>query len=400
MKLTIPAGGLDEVRCVWSGRGGLWAALAAVEEADGVHWTSQLARRRASRVVVELLRPHLLGWPTSRRGWLDALPAQSVRRHLVLDTPGPGVDWPSTRRHGWPPREFHHQRRSRVADTVLATTTRWTIESLVLTVKAADQVDPMILGDAARDRALVAESILDREPLASANPTVPSRIDLAALRSSGRPWAAVAAVAAWLRILDHDPAHLAAMPIDPDPVLMERLFHVAVLGVILKSLRSSGWTITPTGLPGSPDGTPVFAAWDTIGDAWDLWYEMSGAWRYYGVPAPYSFAAAGIAGTGGPLGADVALVRLDDRAVIVECKYSADPTYVGRNGYEQTLAYMSEARTGIARAVAGIVVGPTEIVVSTGRTMTSAGPVRITSPDLLPAALAESFSDVTYALVP
>ncbi len=207
-------------------------------------------------------------------------------------------------------------------------------------------------------------------------------------------------MAEWLRILDHDPSRIANLPLDPDPVLVERLFHVAVLGVILGSLRSAGWTVVPSGLPGSPDGTPVFSATDLLGDAWELWYEMSGAWNYYGVAAPYAAAAVGMSGTGGPLGADLALVRLDDRAVVIECKYSGDPTYVGRNGYQQTVAYMTEARTGLVRAAAGIVVGPTEIVHASGMTLTSAGPVRITSPNQLPVALAASIGDVTDTLVP
>jgi hypothetical protein len=178
----------------------------------------------------------------------------------------------------------------------------------------------MLLDEPERRRVAVAAEMLDREPLASSRPIAPSRSDLQALRASGRPWSSVAAVAVGLRTLDHDPALPASVPLDPDSVLSERLFHVAVLGVVLRALRSMGWALTPTALPGSPDGRPVFRATDPHGEDWDLWYEMSGAWSYYGHVAPYPAAVEGVPGTGGPLGADVALVRDGDRAVVIECK--------------------------------------------------------------------------------
>lgn len=399
MTLTIPTEGLVEIRRVWAGRGGLWNGIAAVESDRGDTWTPELARRRATRVVVELLRPQLLTWPESHRMWLDALPAQTLRRRVVSDVPGAGVDWPLSRMGGWPPREFHHRRRTRVADTVLVTVTRWTIEKLVEGVVAVDALDPSHLGAAARSRVMVAQSMLNREPLASAHLAMPTRQDLAALRSSGRPWASVAAVAGWLRVLDHDATRLADMPINPDPVLADRLFHVAVLGSLLRGLRATGWNISVVGLPGSPNGSPPFVATDPVGDTWDLWFEMSGAWAHYGVPAPYSPAVAGIVGTGGPLGADIALLRHGDRAVLIECKYSENPTYVGRNGYEQVLAYMTEALTGLASTAAGVVVGPDEIVTATGATSTSAGPVIVTNPGLLMSAVAKGLHDVTGSVL-
>jgi hypothetical protein len=399
MTLTIPANGIDEIRRTWTGRGGLWAAIAAVEDDTGVTWTPGLARRRAARVVVEMLRPSVQAWPDSSRKWIDALPAQSIRHHVVADAPGTGIDWPTTRIRGWPPREFHHRRRTRVADTLLVTATRWTIETMTSVLEAADRVDPAIVGSTTRARHEVALSMLQLEPLRSAQPAVPSRADLAALRASGRPWTAVAAAAAWLRVLDHDPAQLADLPIDPDPALADRLFHVAVMGLVLQALRLGRWTVRPTGLPGSPDGTPVFDATDPIGNSWDVWYEMAAAWAHYGVPEPYPPAVRGVTGAGGPLGCDIALVRAGDRAVVIECKYSADPSYVGRNGYEQTLAYMAEALTGLVESVSGVVIGVRELIAAMGETHTSVGTVRVASTDRLAVALQKAIEDATRTLV-
>lgn len=399
MSLSIPARGLDEIRRTWAGRGGLWGGIAQPANDDELGWTPDLARRRASRVVMEIVRPTLERWPASHRAWIDALPAESIRRRFTGDVPGPGVDWVQTRLDGWPPRRFHHRRRSRIADSVLVSATRWTIERLSQVVADADRLDEDILGPLARQRFDVAVSVLSAEPLASAVPSIAGRADLQALRSAGRPWNGVAAIAADLMRIDHDPLSIAELALDPDPALADRLFHVAVLGALLVDLRARGWSIAVMSLPGSPDGRPQFRTTSPLGDDWDVWFEMAGAWSFYGVPAPYPPAAAGITGTGGPLGADIALVRPGDRAVVIECKYSDNPSYVGRAGYEQTLAYMAEAKTGLVREVSGIVVGPAEVVQETGRTITSAGPVAITSPDAL-VGVALEFAGLSMAETP
>jgi hypothetical protein len=249
------------------------------------------------------------------------------------------------------------------------TTTRWTIEALVDVEAEAERVLPGVLGDVA-DRVAIASDLLDTPPMAQAAPVLPSRTDLAALRSSGRPWASVATVAALLRRLDHDPTTLAQELLDPDPDLADRLFHVAVLGLILRELRGKGCRIMTTALPGSADARPVFAVTTPVGVTWDLWFEAAGAWRFYDLVEPFPAAVSGIVGTGGPLGADIALIRPGE-AVLFECKFSRNPTYVGRNGYEQLLAYVAEARSGLADVCEGILVGPDEVVSRPARTRTA-----------------------------
>jgi hypothetical protein len=59
MTLTFPVRGIAEIRRFWAGRGDVWAAIATAGIDDGVNWTPDLARRRAARVVVEMLRPPL-----------------------------------------------------------------------------------------------------------------------------------------------------------------------------------------------------------------------------------------------------------------------------------------------------------------------------------------------------
>lgn len=97
------------------------------------------------RVVVEYLRPQLLTWPESPWKWLDALPAQSIRTRFTANAPGAGVDWVATRLDGWPPRVPSSGRR-RIADSLLVTATRWTIEQLADAVVIADRIAPGVLG--------------------------------------------------------------------------------------------------------------------------------------------------------------------------------------------------------------------------------------------------------------
>ena len=65
MKPTIPLQGLDEIRRVWAGRGGILAGVAAVQDDTGEEWPHDLTRACAARVLLEVLRPHLLSWPNS-----------------------------------------------------------------------------------------------------------------------------------------------------------------------------------------------------------------------------------------------------------------------------------------------------------------------------------------------
>jgi hypothetical protein len=179
-----------------------------------------------------------------------------------------------------------------------------------------------------------------------------------------------------LRRLDHDPSDLAGELLDPDPELADRLFHVAVLGLVLLELRRAGCLLLPTALPGAANAKPVFVVTTPAGVTWDLWFEAAGAWRHYGLVEPYAAAVAGIEGTGGALGADIALIGSAE-AVLFECKFSANPTYVGRSGYEQLLAYMAEAHGRIADVYMGVLIGPDELVTRSASTTTAVGDLHV-----------------------
>src|SRR5450759_2600085 len=128
--LSIPEGGLNEVLRAWNGPGQLHAAVAAVED-EGFewHWTPLDVRRRAHRILFAEVEEFLERWPIRAHDWLHALPAESHRLREVAVAPVGRVSWPDTfRRFRWPPQQFVTKTRRRVADELLTTTLRWTVE--------------------------------------------------------------------------------------------------------------------------------------------------------------------------------------------------------------------------------------------------------------------------------
>jgi hypothetical protein len=383
--ISIPTAGLDSARRIWGGKGELWAAAASVA-GPGIQWTADMARRRAARVVLELVRPHLVRWPNSLRKWIDALPANSVRQRSVGDIPTGFVDWRLTRARGWPPRTFALRSRQRLADTLLLSTLRWTLEELVDLCKDVEQMVPGVTGDLWSELRL-AEALLELDLVAAAGSIAPTSSDLALVKAAGRPWNMVAAVSRALRVMDHDPHALAQQCIKPDPELADRLFHIAAFGLILRTLESIGWNWRPRKVMGMSGGGPIAFLEDAEGLTWDLWFEAGGAWSFYKVREPFNLASAGVSGTGGPLGADVALVLPNKRAVLFECKFSANPSYVAGRGFEQVLAYAAEATSGLVQQAWGVVVGPSEVVEKMGMASTSVGDICIASHEDLPEVM-------------
>ncbi len=77
-------------------------------------------------------------------------------------------------------------------------------------------------------------------------------------------------------------------------------------------------------------------------------------------------ASSGVVSERRPPGADIMITRLNEKALIVECKYSADTGVVAQKGYEQAFAYATEAKTSLVREVTAVVIGPKEAVRESG----------------------------------
>lgn len=392
--LTIPRRGLVETLRAWSGQGQLWAALAATnDEVAEREWTPDMIRRRANRVLFERLHHVIARWPADQRVWLEALPAaiETSVRHSAA--PLPGTSWTSTRMQGWPPRRFVVRSRERVPETVLSTVTRWILEALLPVVHDAGAPSSASQRKA-HDRALRALSLMRAVPLDGVTSAKPTSVDLRAIETEGYPWNLLPPVAAALLDAQRPAviADLAITAVAPYPHLAWRLFQLAVLGEVLHGLRTAGARVVSNHPLGDSVPGPSHTVYDAENRKWDLWFEAAGAWKYYRYDEPYRQAAAGVPGAGAALGTDLMLARPGERALLIECKYSANPRVVAQ-GYLQTLAYAAEACDLAGGSVTAVVVGPDEVVSREhGWADTLAGPISIVAPGTVPLLIENALS--------
>jgi hypothetical protein len=150
----------------------------------------------------------------------------------------------------------------------------------------------------------------------------------------------------------------------PNDDLRPRLFHLAVFGMLLKTLRERGATISSLRpLSGSLFPGPAYQVW-LDGTKWDLWFEAAAMWRYYNLPSPYQelmVPALGHSAT--PLGADILLVAPGNVAHAFECKFG-QTSYIAHSGYLQACTYALELTRYLARRVTVQVVAPDPKVLS------------------------------------
>lgn len=374
---SIPQDGLAEALEGWSSKGELWQSLAAVPSERAWSWRD--SERRAMRVLLAELAGAVEQWPRMELEWVEALPAVSHRIREVGPVPRSGVSWPATRLRGWPPAEFVSRPKTRVADQLLVTALRWTIERLVAIRSSAEKAAPGV-SEPIRAQLDTAQALLEIEPVASALGVAPAEVDLAGISSEGRPWAQMAPVTAQLLALDDASVLALARRLVAPTEERWRLFHLAVFGETLRALRQCGLRYRSLRPLSATTSGPAFEIVDHNGRTWDLWFEASGAWQYYGVQDPYTAAVAGVSGAGTALGCDVALVRFPEQALLVDAKYSANPAVVGRDGYRAALAYAAEARSGLVDEVVSVAVGPAEVVRQPGWTTTEVGQIGVIAP--------------------
>ncbi|WP_158745250.1 hypothetical protein [Streptomyces sp. NRRL S-1448] len=378
----VPEDGLAEVLRGWSSTAKLYAALAAVaDDWVEVAWTQTDLERRAQRVLYDDLLPGLAKWPARAADWTDALPASSHRERRTSTAIGPGVHWVETRNQGrWPPVEYVAFDRNRVADQVMATTLRWVIDEVALLRRAALNVDPS-LKDKEKLRVEAALEVRTASPIDAAIGQVPTRTELHALSRSGYPWTAVAPVAKVLvnfrnmNVLEFARRHL--MPIDK---LRWRLFHLGVLGVLLKSLRDSGWRlVSHRPLSASEATGPHYKAHSQNGEIWDIWFEAERMWKYYGVESSYESLMKSAFGKSSPMGADVAIVSPGHRAYLFECKYGS-VSYVSRDGFHQISTYVAEVAEKLSVVAEGYIVGPDDVVTNNASELLAGARLNVVGP--------------------
>jgi hypothetical protein len=386
----IPDAGLAAVLASWIGRGSLFEALSVPhDEREVRQWTSSDVRLRANRVLLSLLEPALRLWPKRTSEWLNYLPASRKHNRIVERVPFAGVAWAeSRRRFGWPPTAFVGKEAERGADMLAVQVLRWCAERLAqIWTDSLDAQPGLQFGPTNQLESAI--RLLTIEPLASASPGIPARADLVALRREGAPWGSVASAAQLLVEAERSIDYLVYQVLMPDDEIRWRLFHLAILGVLLAALRDAGCQITSL-RPLSPKSHgPNYEIVSSEGEPYLLWFEASGVWSYLSKRSPFIEATSGISRAHRSNGADLLLLMPDRRALILECKYSWNHDTVARDGYYQAMAYGAEARSRLAEIVVAAAVGPESVVSASSFTNLSIGRVGTVPPSMLPSLVNE-----------
>lgn len=377
----IPRAGLAAVLSNWAGRGSLFEALSIpIDQRDERRWTSADVRRRANRVLLGKLDPLFKRWPKRAGQWLDYLPAARTQKRVVEPTPFSGVNWAESRRNfGWPPSAFSGRYAERSADMLSVQVLRWSLSRLKTIWLDVRRVHPDTLL-ASNEQFEAALALLSLEPLASSTEGRPARSDLVALRREGAPWGGVADVAHQLVVAERSMEHLLLELLLPDDEIRWRIFHLAVLGLMLIALRSSGCTVTSLRPLSAQSSGPNYEVRMPNGRLCHLWFEASSVWAFHSVTSPFVEATRGMKNVARSNGADLLLLDENRRALIVECKYSSNPERVAREGYYQAVAYAAEASSRLVEQVVAVAVGPESTVPGASFTKLKVGTVGTVPP--------------------
>ena len=380
----IPESGLISVLSSWSGRGSLFEALSAPSaRVDERRWSAADVRLRANRILLERLDSFILRWPRRSSQWLDYLPAARSHSSIVEVAPFSGVDWTASRRRfGWPPSAFVGKRTERSTDMLAVQVLRWCVERLeVAWTDVVREYPDLHFG--ASDNVRAAISMLNVEPLASATSVLPVRSDLVALRREGAPWGSVAEVVHQFLEAEKSLEHLVFAVLMPDDEIRWRLFHLAVLGVVLLSLRKFSCQIVSV-RPLSPQSSgPNYEITRPDGRSLLLWFEASNIWPFHDCKSPYAEATRAVKNVARNNGADILLLDGSRKALILECKYSSNAERVARDGYYQAVAYAAETRSRLADDVVSVAIGPESVVAGASFTTLNVGKVGTAPPSAI-----------------
>ncbi len=375
--LPVPEAGLDHVLRAWVGRGQLVKVLNQVAGDELPRdWRPEDTQLRADLMLFLDLVGLIERLPSSARQWIDLLPAQSRRRQAVSDTPSGATSWVDTRRrYGWPPSAFVNRHRDRVAHELLSSVLAWVGGEVLRLARRASLVNSSVSESVSSQ--LDSLSRVFAIGLVEPGLGEPRPSELAAVEREGAVWRRLVDVGR--RIRSASAPELAASLLMPVPELRPTLFQLGVLGELLLALRSAGASITSTSPLSFVTGREQFHV-SYGGRVWHLWMEAGGSWQRYGASSLYRSLTTALRAQTRPLAPDLMLILPGEAAFIIECKYSANPDYVGRTGLAQTLLYMTDVGASMAASVEGVVVAPNGLAGDITSRSTPVGRLGIASP--------------------
>ena len=361
--LDLPREGLREVTKLWAGGGDLIDLLAMTYD-DNTHirWPPEDIRNRSYRILLGKVEEAILRLPSSLTEWEQYLPISVLAEKRIESNLQGKVLWSETRRkYGWPPNKYILQSRTRSVSNVAVSAIRWFADQLGTIVNAVNKISPIITDPVQSQVEALME--VAQEYIWLGFVDEPDRFELHALKSSGEPWRSIAEAAEHVIASKRSPEYLAFDLLEADSELQPSLFQLTTFGYLISALKSQRFSLeSMTILHGSQD-QPQVKAIHPDGGEWDLWYEARQMRSEYKVKhSAYRTAVRGINYAERSIGYDVLLILPRERALILECKWSGYPVYVGRDGFHQASSYALDAKNGLAKDVWSFVVGPEEIV--------------------------------------
>ena len=361
--LALPREGIREVAKIWSGDGNLFHLLAMThDEGDHIRWSSEEIRRRSHRILLGKIEDTILKLPSSLSQWEAYLPVSTHTEKQTGSRLRGKVLWSETRRrYGWPPEKYITQLKARNVSNVAISSLLWLADQLGSLLNSVSKMSPVLTRQVGPHVDALAE--VTREYAWTGVLDEPDKFELHALRSSGQPWKSVAEIATQIIASRHSPETLAFELLEADTDIKSSLFHLTTFGYLISALRSHRFSIVSEAILYGSQDRPQIRAIHPDGRKWDLWYEARQTRSKYGVrQSAYRSAVEGVRYPEKTLGYDVLLILPGERALILECKWSGKPEYVGRDGFHQAASYALDARNGLAMEVWSFVVGPEEIV--------------------------------------
>ena len=362
--LGLPLAGIESLARLWAGSGTLLDWIAPEDWDLDLAWSAAQVRARvADLILARFAKNYLRYLPRHPGEWMDLI-SQQLHRHVSRTSlPTAHTDWPSTlSEYGRYPSELYIERRPVATyDTPHTRVLRWTTsivgrsEALVQSQFSRSPLRP--------DERRILTCALDLPEVTNSGEGIrPNDFDLEVCKASGGVWLMVARFAEELAALWFGSAIKQFHSLAPAlPELGHQLFEVGTLGTVLNELRkqfgSEGWS-AKNPLAAAKSNQPCLT-WSNLGKKARVFFQTPPTAAVAG-SAPYLSLARKIGG--GALRPDI-WIELSGYAeveLIVECKYSLDPSYVA-SAITQLIGYNEEYPLA-SKSRLLVTVGPTEVI--------------------------------------